>query len=261
GARRAGLDYGLVWQGARYEGLVTVFVEYLTAFGGQILDRYGKAALDSPQGRAALETMRASLEQGIVPRAVLGFQEEQARFAFQSGRALFMRNWPYAFALMQKPDSRVRGRFGVMAMPAGPEGRPAATLGGSQLAINANTDQPEAARRVVRFLLAPAQMLERARAVGQFPPRRSLYRTRELALALPIAPERVQAIIESSVARPSIPVYAELSDILQIHLHRCLSGQEGTEDALRRAASEIDALLSRVGLSPAAIRGETQRVR
>jgi hypothetical protein len=26
--------FGLVWQGARYEGLVTVFVEHLAAFGG-----------------------------------------------------------------------------------------------------------------------------------------------------------------------------------------------------------------------------------
>ena len=33
-----GLRYGLVWQGARYEGLVTVFAEYLGAYGGRILD-------------------------------------------------------------------------------------------------------------------------------------------------------------------------------------------------------------------------------
>ena len=33
-----GLRYGLVWQGARYEGLVTVFSEYLGGFGGRILD-------------------------------------------------------------------------------------------------------------------------------------------------------------------------------------------------------------------------------
>ena len=44
-ARRAqdggAVPYGLVWQGARYEGLVTVFVEYLGAFGGRILDDVG----------------------------------------------------------------------------------------------------------------------------------------------------------------------------------------------------------------------------
>ncbi|HWN45229.1 MAG TPA: extracellular solute-binding protein, partial [Thermoanaerobaculia bacterium] len=31
------VPYGIVWQGARYEGLVTVFLEVLGAFGGEIL--------------------------------------------------------------------------------------------------------------------------------------------------------------------------------------------------------------------------------
>ena len=32
--RRSTLRYGLVWQGARYEGLITIFLEYLGAYGG-----------------------------------------------------------------------------------------------------------------------------------------------------------------------------------------------------------------------------------
>jgi ABC-type glycerol-3-phosphate transport system substrate-binding protein len=250
-ARELGVAHGLVWQGARYEGLVTVFVEYLTAFGGRILDGSGRAALDSQAARNALEAMRAAIsEQGIVPRAALSWQEEQTRFAFQNGRALFMRNWPYAYPLMQGADSAVAGRFAVASMPAAPGGRPAATLGGSQLAINARSDEPEAAYAVVDFLLQPAQMLERARVAGQFPPRRSLYADPALSAALPIDTARVQEIIANAVARPATPVYAELSDIVQIHVHRCLSGQETSAEALRAAAREIDALLARVGLLP-----------
>jgi ABC-type glycerol-3-phosphate transport system substrate-binding protein len=135
-------------------------------------------------------------------------------------------------------------------MPAAPGGRPAATLGGSQLAINARSDEPEAAYAVVEFLLQPAQMLERARVAGQFPPRRSLYADPALSAALPIDTARVQEIIANAVARPATPVYAELSDIVQIHVHRCLSGQETSAEALRAAAREIDALLARVGLLP-----------
>jgi ABC-type glycerol-3-phosphate transport system substrate-binding protein len=249
-ARHAGFAYGLVWQGARYEGLVTVFNEYLTAFGGRILDADGKVAIDSQAARDALEAMRAAIgSQGIVPRAVLSWQEEQTRFAFQNGRALFMRNWPYAYPLMQGTDSAVAGRFAVASLPAAASGgRPAATLGGSQLAINARSDQPEAAYAVVEFLLQPAQMLERARVAGQFPPRRSLYADPALALALPIDAARVQEIIASAVARPATPIYAELSDILQIHVHRCLSGQEDAAQAVRDAARELEALLARVGL-------------
>ena len=61
--------------------------------------------------------------------------------------------------------------------------------------------------------------------------------------------DRVRAIIDSAVARPSTPVYAELSDIVQVHVHRCLSGQESPARALQSAASEIDALLARTGLT------------
>lgn len=248
-ARQHGLDHGLVFQGARYEGLVTVFVEYLAAHGAEILDREGRPALDTEAARVALEAMRAAVgEHGVVPRAALSWHEEQTRFAFQNGRALFMRNWPYAFPLMQRPDSAVRGRFGVTAMPAAPGGRPAATLGGSQLAINARTDHPREAYALIAFLLQPAQLLERARVVGQFPSRPSLYARPELRAALPIDAAQVQNIIANAVARPATPVYAELSDILQIHVHRCLSGQQDAASALRTANQAIGALLARVSL-------------
>ena len=39
--------FGFVWQGARYEGLITVFLEQLGAFGGRILDDEGRVAVDS----------------------------------------------------------------------------------------------------------------------------------------------------------------------------------------------------------------------
>jgi multiple sugar transport system substrate-binding protein len=249
-AQQAGMKYGLVWQGARYEGLVTVFSEYLAAHGGAILDRHGRAALRGAAARAALESMHAALGvQAIVPRTVLSWQEEHSRFAFQNGHALFMRNWPYAYAIMQEEGSQVSGRFAVSAIPPAPGGRPASTLGGSQLAINARSDQPEAAYELIQYLTAPAQMLERARVVGQFPTRRSLYATPELADALAMDPAQVRSIIENAVVRPVTPVYAELSDILQVHLHRCLSDQESVDEALRRASDEIDALLVRVGLA------------
>ncbi|NIR44639.1 MAG: extracellular solute-binding protein, partial [Gemmatimonadetes bacterium] len=81
---------------------------------------------------------------GNVPQSALTWQEEQVRFAFQNGQAAFMRNWPYAYPLMQdSSESRVAGRFAVAPMPAAAHGTPTAALGGSQLAINANCEHPE----------------------------------------------------------------------------------------------------------------------
>jgi multiple sugar transport system substrate-binding protein len=244
-----GLRYGLVWQGARYEGLVTVFTEYLGGYGGTILEG-GRVMVNSPAAVEALTTMRDEIYRDrIIPPATLTWHEEESRFAFQNGEAAFMRNWPYPYALMQdSASSRVAGRYAVAPMPAAPGGRPTATLGGAQLAINANSAHPEAAWRVIEYLTRPEQMLERARVVGQFPTRPALYDEPELAKALVIPPGRARAIIELAVPRPVTPVYTELSEILQIYLHRALTRQLDPAPALTRAAKEMQALLDRAGL-------------
>jgi multiple sugar transport system substrate-binding protein len=241
---------GFVWQGARYEGLVTVFLEHLAGFGGAILAENDAVVVDSPAGVRALTFMRDSIfRDRIVPEAVLTWQEEQARFAFQNGRAAFMRNWPYAAALLERPgESAVARRFAVAPMPR-EDGRPAAALGGAQLAINARSRQPEQAWALVQYLTAPEQMLERAEVTGQFPSRRSLYVNPRLTEALPVPPEVAREIVESALPRPATPVYSQLSGILQIQLHRALTRQASPEEALHTAADNMRHVLAAAGLS------------
>ncbi len=251
GQRRPGLRYGLVWQGARYEGLVTVFVEHLAAFGGAILDGRGRVVVDAPAAVRALEAMCAAVaEEGYVPREALGWHEEETRFAFQNGRAVMMRNWPYAVPLLEQPEaSRVAGRFAVAPMPPASGGRASAALGGAQLAINARSDDPQAAWQVIGFLTAREQMLERARVLGQLPPRMDLYEGDALAGVLPMPPRDLRRIVESAVPRPVTPVYTQLSQRLQVRLHEALTGQREPAEALARAAREMRALLAQVGLT------------
>ncbi len=246
----SGVDYGLVWQNARYEGLITTFVEVLGGFGGRLLDEHGNVVVDRAPARRALRYMRQLIVEGVVPRQALGWQEEQTRFAFQNGRALFMRNWPYAYPLLQSDDSRVRGKFRVMPMPGSEAGSPTATLGGSGLAINARSAHPAQARELVRFLTAPEQMRERARKLGQLPPRPALFHEPELAGAFGAPPETMLRIVAHSVARPPNPLYSELSDELQVELHRALSGQLSPRTALDRAKARMQSLLDESGLSP-----------
>ncbi|HET9983534.1 MAG TPA: ABC transporter substrate-binding protein [Longimicrobiales bacterium] len=252
--RRQGLPYGFVWQGARYEGLVTVFTEVLGGFGGRIMDESGEVLVDSPEAVRALTYLRDLIYRyAVSPAAVLTWQEEQSRFAFQNGQSVLLRNWPYAYAAMSDTaQSRVAGRFAVAPMPAGAGGAPTAALGGSQLAVNAYSDQPADAYALIQYLEAPAQMLERARAVGQFPTRPALYDTRDLAAALAVPPAEARRVIERAVPRPVTPVYTQLSELLQIQLHRALTRQAEPEAALREAARQMRRLLERSGLSPGA---------
>src|SRR4051812_20997705 len=243
------LKYGLVWQGARYEGLITNFVEYLGAYGGQILDG-GRVGVNSEAGRVALNEMRNEIyRDGIVPSAVLTWHEEESRFAFQNGESAFMRNWPYAVGLMRdSAQSKVAGKFSVAAMPAGPGGRPTAALGGAQLAINRHTESPEAAWAVIDYLTQPEQMRERARVVGQFPSRVALYEGEGLKAELGLPTDAVRRGIPNAGARPGPPVDQQPPPTLQINLHRALTRQTTPEAALARAQLDMQHLLNRVGL-------------
>jgi multiple sugar transport system substrate-binding protein len=241
---------GLVWQGARYEGLVTVFLEHLAAFGGVILDARGRVIVDAPEAVRALtfmvDTVRADR---IVPSSALTWQEEQTRFAFQNGNAAFMRNWPYAWSLLQDASqSRVAGRIAVTTFPAGEGGAAAAALGGAQLAVNARSPHPALAYELASFLTAPVQMRERARLASQLPARRSVY-DEALADSLQIPLDQAIAALASAVARPTTPVYSELSELLQVRIHRALTGQQTPRQALSEAAEEMRELLARAGLS------------
>ena len=252
-SRRGGPRYGIVFQGARYEGLITGFVEYLGAFGGRIIDENGEVVVNRPEAVRALEFMRDELYSWhVAPLDALTWHEEEARFAFQNGNAVFMRNWPYPVAAMSDTaQSIVAGKFAVSPMPASanaPNGHSTAALGGAQLAINAYTEFPDAAYRLIAYLTAPEQMLERAQAVGQYPTRSALYDDARLRGAIAIPLENARRAIESATPRPVTPIYTELSEILQIELHRALVRQAEPRAALNSAAARINALIDRTGM-------------
>jgi multiple sugar transport system substrate-binding protein len=252
-ARRGGPRYGIVSQGARYEGLITGFVEYLGAFGGRIIDDKGEVLVNRPEAVRALEFMRDELYRThVAPLDVLTWHEEEARFAFQNGNAVFMRNWPYPVAAMSDTSqSKVAGKFTVSPMPASataPNGRSTAALGGAQLAINAYTDQPAAAYKLIAYLTAPEQMLERAQVVSQYPTRPALYGDPRMRGTIGIPLENARRAIESATPRPVTPIYTELSEILQIELHRALVRQVEPQEALNSAAARINALIERTGM-------------
>jgi multiple sugar transport system substrate-binding protein len=136
-------------------------------------------------------------------------------------------------------------------MPASgtaPNGHSTAALGGAQLAINAYTEHPDAAYKLIAYLTAPEQMLERAVAVGQYPTRPALYENARLRGAIGIPLENARRAIESATPRPVTPIYTELSEILQIELHRALVRQAEPREALNSAAARINALIERTGM-------------
>jgi multiple sugar transport system substrate-binding protein len=236
-------ENGIVYQGARYEGLTVDFLEIAFANGGRVLAEDGRSAVfDSPENVEALQFMVDGIREGAAPRAVVTYMEEESRRAFQSGDATFMRNWPYAYALARRPGSRIRGDFAVMPLPTFAGAGRAGILGGHNLVISAHAKNPGGALELIQFLTSPAAMKRDAVEYSLAPALRQTYDDRDVRRALPFAAELERAV-QQAEPRPVTPVYPQVSQAIYENVYRALTGKTTPENALRQADREIEQAL------------------
>lgn len=245
--------WGFVWQGSQYEGLVCFFLEVLRGHGGFWVDPGTlEVGLDRPESVAALEFLRAARGgQPISPPGVTTYKEEESRRLFQDGRAVFLRNWPYAWRLAQAHDSPLAGRVGVQAMVT-LSGQPGAgTLGGWGLGVSRFSRQRELAVEFIRQAVSLDSQRALCRTSGYVPARAEALADPQLLAVNPLL-ATLRPIHDSAVARPPLPRYALVSDILQRRLSAALAGLTTAAEALRVAARETRQALSATvrGLRP-----------
>jgi multiple sugar transport system substrate-binding protein len=234
--------YGFIWQGKQNEGLVCNALEYFWGDGGGVL-RNGGVAIDSPEDVRALTFMRDLITRyRVTPSFVTTLTEEPSRQIFGSGKALFMRNWPYAWNIFQKEGSAVRGKVGVSPLPSFPPNPSASTLGGWQLGINRYSRNPEAARKLVRFLTSPEAEKMLSLAIGYKPPRKSLYRDEDLRVQQPFIAGLYDVFMRAR-PRPVSPYYMMMTQVMQPEFSAAISGIKSPGEALSSASKQMNHIL------------------
>jgi multiple sugar transport system substrate-binding protein len=163
---------------------------------------------------------------------------------FGRGRAVFLRNWPYAWNLFEREDSAVRGKVGVSALPYAPGQASASTLGGWELGVNRYSRRPQAAERLAVFLASPAAQRSLALAYGYSPPRRSLYSDPELAAAQPFLVS-LREVFETARPRPVSPDYIALSQEMQAQFSAVLTGRREPGVALAAVSQAAERMEAR----------------
>ncbi|MGD9805220.1 MAG: ABC transporter substrate-binding protein [Hyphomicrobiaceae bacterium] len=241
--------WGFVFQGRSYEGLTCNALEWIEAYrGGTIIDPRGEITIANSRAVEAL-TLAGSWVGDISPKGVLNYDEEAARGVFQTGNAVFMRNWPYAWSLAQGRDSPVRGKIGVVPLPSGgPDGKSSGTLGGWHLAVSRYSKHPKEAADLVIFLTSAAQQKKRAITASYNPTLPALYKDPELLAANPFFGDLL-ASLENATARPSRiagPHYNRLSSDVSRAVHDILNGTPA-RSRIEQLADELDRLKYRAG--------------
>lgn len=237
--------WGFVFQGRAYEGLTVNALEWIASSGGgTIVDASGKVTVNNPQAAAALD-LAAGWIGKIAPEGVLSYGEEEARGVFQSGDAVFMRSWPYAWALANGRDSPIRGKVGVAPLPTGgPDGKHAAALGGQQLAVSKYSAHPRLAADLVLYLASADEQKRRA-IEGSFNPTIvNLYKDPEILQANPFM-EQLDAIFANLVARPARVTgskYNRVSNQFFTAVHAVLSHQGDAAANLARLEKALNGI-------------------
>jgi multiple sugar transport system substrate-binding protein len=162
--RRVGESNGIapfVADGAQAEGLVVQYLEYFWGLGGDVLNSDGQSVRFQPdKAQRAAEFMRDAFSQGVYAPGFNTMKLEDARRTFQSGEAVFMRSWPYAYQPMNAtdPDSQIVGKVGIAPLPAFTGFGPVTTLGGHNLVVSAFSRNIPAATEFVKFVSTSRDM-------------------------------------------------------------------------------------------------------
>ena len=237
GERKAGKpDFqGFVFQGAAYEGLTCDGLEWIYSYnGGTIIDRDKKITINNPNAIKALEIAKSWVGT-IAPRGVTVYQEEQARNLFQGADAAFMRNWPYAYALGNAPQSPIAGKLAVTVLPkGGADGQHAAALGGWQLMVSKYSKNPDAAADLIGYLCSAEVQKKQALDLSDLPTRPALYKDGDILAKLPWFASMLE-VLNNAVARPSTVLksnYNEVSTAFFQHVNNVLNGEESAKNAV-----------------------------
>jgi multiple sugar transport system substrate-binding protein len=238
--------FGFSGQFKQYEGLVCDMMEYILSNGGWIINpETGEPALAEKPAVEAVRFVRERVIGNVAPRGVLTYQEPESLDLFLQGRAVFHRNWPYAWEVANDPDrSRIPGRVGIAPLPSFPGGKSYSTLGGWQVGISAYSKNPEAAWRFARFLSSPRIQKHLALAAGRAPTRTALYEDPDILRAYPHF-SALKEVFLNAYPRPRTPLYPSVSHVLQRYFSRAIS-EEGVDIAeeARAASREIGKILS-----------------
>jgi multiple sugar transport system substrate-binding protein len=166
------------------------------------------------------------------PPGVTTYIEQDTQALFQNGHAVFLRNWMYVWRLIEQGNAGVGiDQVGFTPMVSEPNHKRAASLGGWGFAISRFTSNREAAWRLVEFMTRPESLAHIRQHVGRVPARKSQ------------VPPEFLPILLNARPRPSIPEYAQASNILQRWLSAALTRRMPPVDALGEAARETRLLL------------------
>jgi multiple sugar transport system substrate-binding protein len=233
-------------QYANYEGLTVNAAEAINTAGGVFVKEDGKTPnVDTPEARKGLDFLVNGFKQGYIPKQAISYKETESLAAFQAGKLLFMRQWPYAVAILNTASSsKVKGKFGIAPLPGLTADKPgASSLGGHSWAMSVYGKHQATALDFLKWSESDPVQKYLLNQASLAPVTSALYTDPTLVAKAPYLPVLLQSI-QNAVPRPVTPFYPAVTKAIETNVYAALQGQKSSEQALKDLQSAINSAAS-----------------
>ncbi len=233
---------GLSIQGAPIEGAVCTFLLPYWSMGKSFNDSAGKMTLDKDAAAKGMDMWLKLVDQGVIKKNVAEVKTPDTVNEFKAGQVAFAINWGFAWdRFKEDPDSQVKGKVGVMPLPAMAGGKSATCVGGWQWAVSAFSKSKAEAAKLVQYMASPASSKFLAVEGSLLPTIQSVYTDADVTKAAPWFKDAATVVIAGQ-ARPISARYGEVSDTIRTTASAILARTKTSAEGV----AEIDSKLTRV---------------
>ena len=234
---------GLSLQGAPIEGTVCTFLLPYWSQGKSLQDAQGRLTLDRPAAVKGLRQWLSMVDADVIKRNVAEVRTGDTVNEFKAGQAIFAVNWSWAWDRFGRDaDSRVKGKVGVMPLPAMADGQAVTCVGGWQWAVSAFSRHKSEAARVVQYLSGLDASRFLAIHGALLPTYQPLYQDPDVLRAVPWFAE-VGSVMTAGRSRPISPDYAQVSDAIRNTTSAVLARTKTPEEGVAQIQSRLARVL------------------
>jgi multiple sugar transport system substrate-binding protein len=213
-----------------------VLLPFVWSNGGQVASEDGTFALDSPEVVEAIEYYDSFFEEGLAEPQPEGFDVTPA---FVQGTVPMFFSGPWHMALIEEAGgAEFEGKWAIAPMPQRESGT--SFVGGSNLAVFADSDNRDTAWQFVEFLTQPEIQARWFAEVGALPAVQDAWEDEALS-----SDERLSVFgqqLQDAQSPPSIPTWEEVASAIDDQLEQVTVGDTAPEQAAQDMQAAAEAI-------------------
>ncbi|HEY9615884.1 MAG TPA: sugar ABC transporter substrate-binding protein [Microcoleaceae cyanobacterium] len=218
-------------------------MESFVQMGVELTDKAGKAAFNTPKGKAAFEYWVDLYKQGLIPKEVLTEGHRYAIELYQRGdSAILASGAEFLNNIATNAPSIAKASISAPQITGETGKKNVAVM---NLVIPKNTDVPDAALKFALFVTNDANQLSFAKAANVLPSTvkalQDSYFQTEPANATPVDKARVisaKQMQSAEVLLPTMKNAKQLQRLIYDNLQAAMLGQKSVDDAINDAANQ-----------------------